>query len=71
MKKIKTRKHSYAYIATTTDGKQFSINAPNSVVARTKALAVEQTVETLERVFKRGGDLGRQVMKKSDLLAQL
>ena len=71
MKKIKTRKHSYAYIATTTEGTQFSITAPNSADARAKALAADATVKTLERVFKRGGDLGRQVMKKSDLIAQM
>ena len=64
----KAQKNSY--IAVGVDGKMFSITAPNAQTARVVAMNSATPSLTCQRVFKRGGKLGNQVMKKSDIFLQ-
>ena len=63
----KTRKHSYTYIMTTAQGIELSLNAPNAQAAKIAVFASADPIISCKRVFKRGGELSRQIMKKSDI----
>jgi hypothetical protein len=67
MAKRKNQKNSY--IAVGMDGKMFSITAPNAKTARVVAQNSATPIVSCQRVFKRGGGLGKQVMRKSDIFA--
>ena len=63
----KRRSQKNVYVAVGADGKMFSITAPNAKTARIVALNNETPVISCQRVFKRGGTLGGQAMKKGDV----
>ena len=65
------RKHSYTYVITDNSGNITSVNAPNAKVARERALSNTSNICSCQRAFKRGGNLGHQIMKKSDCLFSL